>query len=70
MRTIDDQLRVLEPLDAYTTALLAGYANRKQFTDYRAKGRVMPNARLEKLALRLEQLVASIRGMKTTEKTK
>ena len=63
-RTIDEQIAALTPLDAQTTARLAGYAQPKQFNDYRAKARVMPNARLEKLAVRLEELAERARNLK------
>ena len=64
MSTIDEQIAALAPLDAHTIALLAGYAHAKQFNDYRSKARIMPDARLEKLAIRLEELVAITRRLK------
>ena len=62
---IDEQIAALAPLNAHTIALLAGYASRKQLNDYRLKGRIMRPARLERLALRLEQLATLARNMKT-----
>ena len=64
MMTIDDQIRALVPLSATQIAQLAGYAQIKQFNDYRKKGRVMNPARLEKLAIRLEQMAGKVRDMK------
>ena len=61
---IDEQIAALAPLDAHTIALLAGYRSRKQLNDYRAKGRLLRDARLERLAVGLEQLAALARTIK------
>jgi hypothetical protein len=61
---VDEQIAALAPLDAHTLAVLAGYTSHKQFNDYRAKGRLISNTRLERLATRLEQLATLARNMK------
>ena len=64
--TIDEQIAAMAPLDAHAIARMAGYASHKQLNDYRAKGRLLRAARLERLALELERLAACARDMKST----
>jgi hypothetical protein len=60
--TLDDQLDALRPLTPGAVVTLAGYkSGSNQLTDFRAKGRTIPRARLEALAVRLEQLAAAAR---------